>query len=445
MSDSKSQCTNCLKFFYSKFLAYHMTKCLIKKEFTCSFCFLSFCSKQSLERHLSICKTSEFSKQFESQSEILSSLEKALEDEKNKIIAFEKQIDDLQNKIKCLERALNEKDSIIKDKDKTLNNTINLLQKQSNTPVNQTIVNNNNFTYNTQINNLLANVEPIKKEDLAFLIQDIISNPMLPDHPSNFASNVHNRYLKPRLIKSDNSRKVVNWKDDNNKLIKDPKAKVITEKILEAGKPYFEEKIVQLKEDILSPTANAQLVENISNWINVCTSLANKTESCKNDIAATIAELADDKAAFELKESETRELTDVETFFFNVLNNQNSFKLFTGDVKGFGYMLKENYEDHWIQGVSVMDFRPTRSDDYKPLPFDKFKKTMLSFMDDCNFLNKVINDALLQEEGLTCWNEGFIVKCSRKDCVNLIEKTVSTLLESDKAWETVYDILLGIE
>jgi len=464
MSESKVQCESCLNFFTLKFIEFHKKKCLSQKEeFCCEYCENKFASKRNLERHIASCKFVSFVKEIDSLKQTQNELEsqiKCLEkelslsnEEINKTVnEFNEKIKKIKNEhenytqIICKEynlkiEKLEEKISAYKEKENLLFDQIRTLKVQKSSSV--TV--NNNITYNTQINALLANLEPIKQDDLAILIRDIISNPLLPDNPSHFAANVHNRYLKPRIIKSDSARKVINWKDENNKIIKDPKAKVLTEKILDVGKPFFEEKIVQLEQDRLSPSAHPVVIESIINWIDVCHSLASKSDNCKRDFAAKIAELSDDKALFQANPPEEKELSDVEQFFYNIFYNDTNFILFTGDIKGFGYMLKNFYEDHWVQGVHEIELRITRQDEFRPLPFDNFKSVCFGLISNSNYFKILCKNFSRFDGEITCWVEGYQEKTSRGKCLDLVETTLSKLVESDDTWETIYNILLGIE
>jgi len=429
----KVQCTICSKFIHANYMQFHLSKC--GYTYTCNLCNVNFCSKHSLEKHSPKCKFISVKKEIDEMQQLIETLEKELQSQKDR---YEKEINSLVNKNIALEEK-------VKKNEKRINDYIVIMKKQSSGGKTYNINNNVNLT---QINNIMSNIQPVKSEDLGYVIRDIISNPHLPDNAGVLATNIHNRYLKPRVVKMDIGRKIVNWINENEDVVvRDAKAKMLTDKIFEAGKPYLEEKIVQLEQDKRSLTAHPGTIENISKWINVCTSIVNKTEKSKNDFALKITELSYDKSNLQAIESIVNELNDLKTFFINVFDSETSFHLFTGGVRGFAYMLKDNYDDHWAQGEYEIEFRLSRSQNYSIIYFEDFKSALSSVFQSENFGEKQKDKFKIFDGDVTCWKDGSAVKCSRKICNEIIEQTLENLLDPDDnlIYETIYNILLGVE
>jgi len=458
MSSNKVQCNKCKKFFSQTRLKLHQEKCLEKEEFKCEYCDQFFCSKQSLLRHYTVCKQMELKKEIQAIQTINNLQEEEINELRKEIISLkklhQKEISDQRLEYEFKINHLVEKHLCFQDhakeKEKMFRDQIRVLESRPATVINNSQVNNN---CNTQINQLLSNVKPISCTELTNEINLLVNGEdFLPDDEYALASKLFYRCLKNQLVKSDSSRKVVLWKDEDDKTIKDPKAIALSSKILSSSRQIFFDKKLVLENDRNSPTLNPEFKTIIDKWISLCNRIVDNSEFSKRAFGKKLAELTYDKATF-ASSQQAEALPDPHiAFFSNQLYHSTSFFFFISGVRGFGHALKTKFEDHWCLPSSdedIMEFRLSKQDDYKPLSLDKLKECIITCLDQPGFeqfVNKCF--AIYDKEIISQYRDDIddSATMTREACLEILNDTLTSLRDpDDSCWNTIYNILLCIE
>ena len=491
-SSLKVQCENCGKFFLETKLEAHQSKCVTKEKLQC-YCDHTFSSKHTLNRHMKSCKAAKYFNELVDLQESFKKKEEHLKKEIDAIHSLsklqEEEITELHIKVEKLNKqhkedlidvnqrhrdelavlqkehkkeliaqklelesqinTLIDKHSVFQDhtkeKEKMFRDQIRILESRPQTVINSQITNN----CNTQINQLLANIKPISNEELLYEINLLINGEdFLPDDEVGFARKMFYRCLKTQIIKSDSSRKVVLWKDEDERTIKDPKALALSSKIFTLSKQLFIDKKTVLENDRNSPTLEAEFRTTIDKWISMCNRIINNTDYSKNAFGKQLAVLTYDKETFmaDIKEKDSLP-SPLQSWFQNEFYKPNSFFMFIDGVRGFGVSLKEKYSDYWLlpyDTPDVMEFRMTRQEDYKPVPKSALSQAISSCFDEKTGLEQYITNCFaVYDETISIEDKE---QLTRGEYMDNLTDTIQLLRNpDDECWDTIYNILLCIE
>ena len=166
--------------------------------FKCNYCNKNFTKKQTLQEHNFSCKA--------------------------KII----KIIDQEKKVEQYESIIIEKDEYIKKLEKQIEKLQDKLADKNTTNITINITNNNNIRINNKILNQLSTFD-LTKENVENTVNEKFNKNYLlegEDGVTGFAVNylLTNDDGKQKLICTDVSRKIFHYKDENNKVYKDPGA-----------------------------------------------------------------------------------------------------------------------------------------------------------------------------------------------------------------------------
>ena len=211
----------------------------ITKKFICDFCSKELGTKHSFNLHLNICKQKE-SIELEKNKAIISTLQNRLDFQEKENNQLKKELDESKNKITLLSTQISYLEKENRNLLKTIEETNRSLNSQANTI--NTLAQKSGTTNNiNQINNYL---QPITKEDFEKIKLELIHDHDIVNE-KQFARFCLQNGLKNKVVKTDHSRKVITYVDEEGNQIKDPKAKDLTEDIYKSTKTVFEEKAKQ--------------------------------------------------------------------------------------------------------------------------------------------------------------------------------------------------------
>jgi len=358
---------------------------------------------------------------------------------------FEKETEFLKNKVKDLENEVNvwvdkyhEKEKVAKEKEKMYNDHIRNLMSRS-----QTIINNNSTNVVNNVNQFMNNVNNVVKDDLYKSIDSILNNnDFLPDNIPALAQAIFSEYLKDKMVKTDSSRSVVKWKDENNNLVKDPKAVKLASKIFNVGNQLFEDKIDDLENDKRSPTLNEGVIEHINNWISLCEAMTTKSDFHIRTFGKKLADLCYDKDLFDTQSEQTIQQSEspLILWFKEVFRKETSFLMFVEGARGFANYLKNFYSDNWMfSSDNQVEFRPNRQSDWRPVDLYTFSVSVSSCLKDhaSIFDNFTFYDKPIEIDGK---------RLDKKDCHKTMKNTINDLLDPEhKDYDLIYDIILCLE
>jgi hypothetical protein len=204
----------------------------------CSYCNKEFFRKDTLIRHINICKDknkyedenknkiiSELKIEIENKNKIISELK--IEIENKDIIIYE-----LKNKNENTNKIISELKIEIENKNKIYNSLENITIRAIENSGNKTNIINNNKSNLSIINHLTPLTDSHIREKASLLqTKDILKG------AESLAIFARDHSFKDRVICTDVTRRNFIFKDENNNIIKDPKGVKITKKFIENNKP----------------------------------------------------------------------------------------------------------------------------------------------------------------------------------------------------------------
>lgn len=336
MSEHKEViCIYCNKYFKPRGLKFHQKLCSQNNQLTCKFCLTQFENNRNLLRHIKNC-------------------DKISDWYEHEIVKLKK---DLDNALNCSEKQKQEniklKESFTSEKQRLINNfneeKMSMLKDtiQAQKTKNLTVINNNSTTTNNNnlgpnINQIILKLDTVKKNEIAELVQDILYRENLPDSEQHLATEMYQRYFESRLIKTDHSRQVVGWKDEDEKQIKDPKGLVLSRKIYEASSKLFQEKVDELHSDLLSPTLSEAACKKVVDWIDLFNRISVCDSKSMKEFGKQLAALSKEKSAFRL-EKKSDPLSPIVDQFEEFFYQKYSFKAFCTSINELASYIREHF------------------------------------------------------------------------------------------------------